>query len=90
MTEICVHAFVSGKVQGVWFRQSTKEQALRHSVTGWAKNLPDGRVEVMLCGEQAAVVEVQAWLLKGPQLARVINVAAQACDYETIVGFETC
>jgi len=38
MANLCVHAFVTGKVQGVWLRQSTKEQALKQGVTGWAKN----------------------------------------------------
>jgi len=59
MAKICVHSFVSGKVQGVWFRQSTKEQALKQDVTGWAKNLSDGRVEVLLCGDVDAVGKVQ-------------------------------
>ncbi len=48
--QCCVHAFVSGRVQGVWFRAFTKKQSMKVHVTGWAKNLADGRVEVMLAG----------------------------------------
>lgn len=87
MNKICVHAFVTGKVQGVWFRQSTKEQALKRSVTGWAKNLSDGRVEVLLCGDADAVGKVQRWLHDGPELARVDKVVAEELDYQPLEGF---
>ncbi len=89
MAKICVHAFVSGKVQGVWFRQSTKEQALKQGVSGWAKNLSDGRVEVLLCGDADAVTKVQRWLHEGPELARVDEVVAVELDYQLIAGFIT-
>jgi acylphosphatase len=89
MAKICVHGFVSGKVQGVWFRQSTKEQALKQGVTGWAKNLSDGRVEVLLCGDADAVANVQHWLYKGPELARVDEVVAEELDYQSVEGFVT-
>jgi len=89
MAKICVHGFVSGKVQGVWFRQSTNEQALKQGVTGWAKNLSDGRVEVLLCGEQQAVAKVQAWLREGPELARVDEVIFDELDYQPVEGFVT-
>jgi len=89
MAKICVHSFVSGKVQGVWFRQSTKEQALKQDVTGWAKNLSDGRVEVLLCGDVDAVGKVQFWLHHGPELARVVEVVAEELDYQSVEGFVT-
>jgi len=89
MANLCVHAFVTGKVQGVWFRQSTKEQALKQGVTGWAKNLNDGRVEVLLCGDADAVTKVQGWLREGPELARVDNVIAEELDYQSVEGFVT-
>lgn len=89
MAKLCVHALVSGKVQGVWFRQSTKEQALNHGVTGWAKNLDDGRVEVLLCGDEGAVANVQAWLNVGPELAEVNEVVVERVAYQPIVGFVT-
>jgi len=89
MANLCVHAFVTGKVQGVWFRQSTKEQALKQGVTGWAKNLNDGRVEVLLCGDANSVTKVQGWLREGPELARVDNVIAEELDYQSVEGFVT-
>jgi len=89
MAKICVHGFVSGKVQGVWFRQSTKEQALKQAVTGWAKNLSDGRVEVLLCGEAEAVAKVQVWLREGPELARVDEMVVEDLDYQVVDGFVT-
>lgn len=89
MAKICIHAFVSGKVQGVWFRQSTKEQALKQGVTGWAKNLADGRVETLLCGEEQAVEIVRAWLHEGPERARVDDVTIETLDYQPVDGFVT-
>ena len=50
MTNCCVRAVVTGKVQGVWYRRATQEKALQYNITGYAKNLPDGRVEVLMCG----------------------------------------
>ena len=67
----CRRALVAGRVQGVWFRGSTQKQAQAMGVTGWAKNLPDGRVEVLMCGDTDALDILQSWLKKGPPLARV-------------------
>lgn len=89
MATLCIRAFVSGKVQGVWFRQSTKEQALKQGVTGYAKNLSDGRVEVLLCGEGDAVTRVQRWLNDGPELARVDDVIAEELASQSFDGFVT-
>lgn len=89
MTDICIHAFVSGRVQGVWYRQSTKQKAVSCGVTGWAKNLPDGRVEVMLCGEESAVKEVASWLHQGPPNARVEQVEAETIAWQELEGFYT-
>jgi len=78
----CLHAFVSGRVQGVWFRQSTKDKADANGVTGWVRNLDDGRVEVMACGDESGVLQLEAWLSIGPELATVAEVTAQPvpCD----------
>lgn len=89
MANICLKVFVSGRVQGVWFRQSTKKQALKRGVTGWAKNLPDGRVEVMLCGEKTVLAEMLNWLHEGPELARVDEVVATELAYQPLTGFLT-
>lgn len=62
---------VEGKVQGVFFRASTREQALRLGLRGWARNLPDGRVEVVAAGEERAIDALAQWLEDGPPSARV-------------------
>ena len=77
MTKICRHAYVSGRVQGVWYRAFVREQAQAQQVLGWARNLADGRVEVMLCGDRGAVANVEAKLREGPPLARVTQVDAE-------------
>lgn len=65
---------ISGKVQGVFFRASTREQAQRLGLRGHAKNLPDGRVEVLAAGEAAAIDALERWLRRGPPMARVETV----------------
>ncbi len=88
MTEkMCLHCYVSGKVQGVWFRASTEEKATELGLTGWVRNLPDGRVEVMVCGERETVAQMQAWLMRGPELARVTEVTQEVLAWEKYVGF---
>ncbi len=89
MAKICVHALISGRVQGVWFRHFTREQAEASALTGWVRNLPDGRVEALLCGEEKAVRHVEAWLSRGPELASVAEVASTDAEYnEELIGFE--
>lgn len=70
----CLHCRVSGRVQGVWFRASTREQARRLGLTGYAKNLADGRVEVLACGGRGALEALQVWLWQGPEAAEVDEV----------------
>ena len=77
---IAKRCLVSGKVQGVFYRASTAQQARRLGLTGYAKNLPDGRVEVLACGEAAEVQELIDWLWKGPSAARVQGVEVQDAD----------
>ena len=48
----CMHCFISGKVQGVWFRASAQSEALRLGLTGWVQNCSDGQVEVKACGHK--------------------------------------
>lgn len=62
---------VSGKVQGVWFRASTRDQAARLGLRGHARNLSDGGVEVVAAGDAAAIDALECWLRTGPPLARV-------------------
>lgn len=68
------HAFVSGLVQGVYFRQSTRQRARALGLTGWVRNLRDGRVEVWVQGDPARVEDLVGWLWEGPPRSRVTGV----------------
>ena len=78
---------VSGKVQGVFFRASAREQALRLGLSGHAINLDDGRVEVMAQGDAAALDLLAAWLWQGPPMARVEGVERSDCEMPHVSGF---
>ena len=80
MTEAAARFFVSGRVQGVAFRAHTRQQALALGLRGYARNLADGRVEVVVAGEVAAIDALERWLHQGPPLARVDNLSREACD----------
>ena len=69
-----VHVFVEGWVQGVSFRYNAVQEAVRLGVTGWVRNLPDGRVEAVYEGPRAAVEELLAWTRGGPRWAQVTAV----------------
>ena len=75
--KIRVHVVISGKVQGVFFRSRTAERALRLGVTGWVKNLPDGRVEAVFEGDNEAVEEMVKFCNIGPPRALVEDVEIQ-------------
>ena len=77
---IAQRCHVSGRVQGVFFRESTRQRAETLGVTGYACNLPDGRVEVLACGEREAVQELVRWLWQGPPAAHVTDVAIESVD----------
>jgi acylphosphatase len=68
------HVIISGRVQGVWFRASTKEKADELGLTGWVRNTAKGDVEALFEGDEAAVAEMLAWCWKGPSLAEVTAV----------------
>ncbi len=76
-----IHLFVTGKVQGVFFRQALKVMARRNNVLGWVKNLKDGRVEAILEGEDLNVSKVVEWAHAGPANARVEDVEIRNEDY---------
>lgn len=82
-----MHVLVSGKVQGVWFRESTRENAERLGVTGWVRNLPDGQVEAVFTGPAAAVDELVAWCHRGPPSAQVARVEATPQSGPAEAGF---
>lgn len=69
-----VHVYVSGRVQGVFFRAETERIALAHGLAGWVRNLPDGRVEAVFEGREAGVDAAVAWCREGPGWAEVDGV----------------
>jgi len=71
MAEKRLHAFISGRVQGVGFRYYAQKRAELYGITGWVRNLPDGRVEVLAEGDEELLKEFLKDLKKGPPLARV-------------------
>ena len=75
-----VRAVVGGRVQGVGFRYSTVDQANRHGVTGWVRNMPSGRVEVFVQGPDVNVDRLLAWLAIGPRLASVTEIEVVSAE----------
>ena len=73
----CLRCYVSGRVQGVFFRASTRNEAEQLGLTGYAHNLQDGRVEVLACGPRSQVEALASWLAKGPTHAQVSNVTCE-------------
>ena len=78
---------VSGKVQGVSFRASTRDVAVRLGLRGHARNLADGRVDVLAVGDATAVEALATWLQHGPPMARVDGVTQQPVDDEAGEAF---
>ncbi len=85
----CRHYWISGRVQGVFYRASTQEKAQSLGLKGWIKNLPDGRVETVACGSEEILAKLEVWLHQGPPTAKVDRVEIKQ---ETVVpdtqGFE--
>jgi len=76
----CRRFLVSGRVQGVFYRASTQVKAGELQLCGFVRNLPDGRVEVLACGDDTALAALQDWLWQGPSRARVDDVTAEQAD----------
>ena len=74
---IARRCLVSGRVQGVWYRAATRERAVALGVTGHAINRPDGRVEVLACGDPAAVDALCQWLWTGSPASQVTGVEVE-------------
>lgn len=85
----CARFIVRGRVQGVFFRASTRERALELGVSGYARNLPDGCVEVLASGSDQVLGALQEWLRQGPPAARVEGVSREAMPEQTMQGFTT-
>lgn len=76
-----------GRVQGVWFRDSTRREAERLGVFGHAINLPDGSVEVLASGSSETLAELEAWLRHGPPLASVTELDVAEVGYQEMTDF---
>lgn len=83
----CRRYVVSGQVQGVFYRASTEATARRLGLNGWVRNLPDGRVELVACGEEAPLKRLEEWLWQGPPHARVEQVQSEETALATYPGF---
>jgi len=81
---ICVRYQISGRVQGVFYRGSTQSQAQSLGITGYARNLSNGQVEVLACGEETQVAQLKEWLWHGPRLAEVTDIQVETIKLTTI------
>jgi acylphosphatase len=86
VSEVTRRFRVTGKVQGVYFRHSTRLEAERLALSGYARNLPDGSVEVAVRGPASAVGELHQWLHRGPKSARVTAVEELEAALEESAG----
>ena len=84
------HGYIEGKVQGVYYRQSTQQKAQALGLTGWVKNLADGRVELAFEGADAACAELAKWLETGPVDAKVTRVELHEQPVQGMQGFAIC
>ena len=87
MAASCARFIVHGRVQGVFFRASTRTEALRLQLTGQARNLADGSVEVLARGEDAVLDALERWLHVGPSAAQVNRVVRTVADSAPTSGF---
>ncbi len=78
----CRRCVVTGRVQGVFFRQSAFEQAERLGIKGWVRNLDNGNVECVICGENDLIEQMVVWLHKGPPSAKVTNLEIVEIPWE--------
>ena len=70
----CIHVYIKGRVQGVFFRAETQRAAIGFNLTGWVRNIADGRVEAVFEGDDANIDKMLAWCHSGPRTARVEEV----------------
>lgn len=86
----CRRYLISGRVQGVAFRATAQDAARGLGLTGFARNLNDGRVEVVACGEFQRLEQLESWLWQGPRWARVEQVVAEEMVEQDFDDFEIC
>lgn len=83
----CISAVVSGKVQGVFYRDSARQKAQSLGITGWIKNTADGTVELHACGDEENIKAFVDWLWEGPSVAQVTDVIWQGIEEKKYEGF---
>lgn len=84
---MCRRFIICGRVQGVFFRVSTRDVAVPLDIAGHAVNKPDGSVEVLACGEVSAIAELERWLHDGPPMAAVSSIQSVDVECEKPEGF---
>ena len=84
----CIHLIVSGKVQGVFFRVNTQKKASELGLHGYAKNLPDGNVEVVTQGDEEKINELIQFIKNGPGIAKVKEIKINHKELENLKSFE--
>ncbi|MFW2439337.1 MAG: acylphosphatase [Arenicellales bacterium] len=77
MMQQCCRFIVSGRVQGVFFRSSTRDKAQQLELNGWVRNLSTGHVELLACGEKKNIEKLKQWLWQGPEFAKVTDVKSE-------------
>jgi acylphosphatase len=85
----CIKCIVKGRVQGVWYRAGTQQRARELGLSGYARNLSDGGVEVLACGESEGLGELERWLWQGPPAAEVSEVECEPASAQAPDGFTT-
>jgi acylphosphatase len=80
--KVRVHVVIEGRVQGVFFRASTRDEARSRGLAGWVRNLPDGRVEALFEGDKQTVADMLKWCYKGPSYAYVDHVEVEWQPYQ--------
>jgi acylphosphatase len=87
-TDLTFHGFAAGRVQGVFFRAETRRKAIELGLSGWVKNLDDGRVEFLISGSEQALAQMRSWLQTGPRLARVDQLVLKQVNQRCGSGFQ--
>ncbi len=83
----CRRFLVTGSVQGVFYRAATQETARRLGLTGWVRNLADGGVELVACGDETKLKQLEEWLWQGPPHTRATQVTATGAGHHAFTDF---
>jgi len=87
MQQVSVHYYISGDVQGVYYRSFSKSCARQFNLVGWVRNLEDGRVEVLVSGDTKSLQDFEQCLRKGPPSAKVTSIESTRVPFEYFEHF---